>query len=134
MTLVGSHAREYGWPSTHTTNAVSIALVGSQHCGIYGKILLAIYALSVIGGRIYCGMHSISDCVGGFVLGAGQHTFVWPLLLTTTSLAATGKIWGESFFACVSLMIFVDIVYTCHSPGGVDCRPAHTHQHITSTR
>ena len=58
ITLVGSHAEEYGWPSTHSTNAVGVALVCATEAGSAGRLALAVYAISVIAGRIYCGMHS----------------------------------------------------------------------------
>ncbi|RIB17569.1 phosphatidic acid phosphatase type 2/haloperoxidase [Gigaspora rosea] len=73
---IGSHHLEYGFPSTHTTNAVSIALFFLTH--IYsiesnimfkfvGTICLIIYCLSVVFGRIYCGMHSLTDVFAGFI-------------------------------------------------------------------
>jgi membrane-associated phospholipid phosphatase len=63
MTLVGSHALEYGWPSTHSTNAVGICLIALSEVDARGKALLIFYAASVVLGRIYHGMHSISGAL-----------------------------------------------------------------------
>ncbi|KAG8216325.1 PAP2 superfamily-domain-containing protein [Butyriboletus roseoflavus] len=81
---IGTHHLEYGFPSTHSTNSVSMALfvfgqVHSAHsdfsaissttywisCGI-----LTLYAVSIVFGRIYTGMHSFTDCGVGVALGA----------------------------------------------------------------
>jgi membrane-associated phospholipid phosphatase len=63
-------ALEYGFPSTHSTNSISVALYLIAVTGdslpydspthtlcILGA---AFYALSVVFGRIYCGMHSVT--------------------------------------------------------------------------
>lgn len=81
ITMSGSAALEYGFPSTHTTNAVSVAFfclyqmhsakedmapwtytlaTGAFYC----------YAISISIGRIYCGMHGWFDVVFGGLLGA----------------------------------------------------------------
>ncbi|CAG8625694.1 20240_t:CDS:10 [Dentiscutata erythropus] len=75
---VGSHHLEYGFPSTHTTNAVSITLFfltniyavesNSLFFKFVGTICLTIYCLSVVVGRIYCGMHSLIDIFAGSIL------------------------------------------------------------------
>lgn len=70
MTLaIGSHHLEYGFPSSHSTNAVSMALfflghayellredmIAQQTFGVC--IALAIfYILSIVGGRLYTGV------------------------------------------------------------------------------
>ncbi|KAF4616785.1 hypothetical protein D9613_008874 [Agrocybe pediades] len=81
---IGSHHLEYGFPSTHSTNSVSIALIFFAH--MHGlvtmkaistevfalvNVILFIYAFSVVYGRLYTAMHSFTDCVAGIVLGAG---------------------------------------------------------------
>ncbi|KAF9527614.1 PAP2 superfamily-domain-containing protein [Crepidotus variabilis] len=92
---IGSHHLEYGFPSTHSTNSVSIALFffGIVHrlasstssefseqistplisstvyailCGI-----LTFYTFSIVFGRLYTAMHSFTDCIMGILLGAG---------------------------------------------------------------
>ncbi|KAF9237778.1 PAP2 superfamily-domain-containing protein [Melanogaster broomeanus] len=80
----GDHHLEYGFPSTHSTNSVSIALfIFSQVHRAYSEdsaisdvtywflcAVLAIYAISIVFGRLYTGMHSFTDCGAGVVLGA----------------------------------------------------------------
>lgn len=82
---MGSHHLEYGFPSTHSTNSVSIALYvySLVHTQYFTAatistltyscfcIFLAIYVCSIVFGRLYTGMHSVVDCVGGVTLGAG---------------------------------------------------------------
>jgi dihydrosphingosine 1-phosphate phosphatase len=78
ITMSGSAALEYGFPSTHSTNAISViiywlyllredpspsttnlALQGIAYC----------YAFSIVLGRLYCGMHGFFDVVWGSALG-----------------------------------------------------------------
>ena len=80
--MSGSVALEYGFPSTHSTNAVSVAVYGILmlrdssadvvHPGT--KLLLEAlsysYAASIVIGRLYCGMHGFLDVVVGSLLGA----------------------------------------------------------------
>ncbi|MCJ1391793.1 hypothetical protein MMC18_004660 [Xylographa bjoerkii] len=79
--MSGSAALEYGFPSTHSTNAVSVAVYAlftlnhaSSTVSPTTKLLLEIlsytYAISIIIGRVYCGMHGLFDVVVGSLLGA----------------------------------------------------------------
>lgn len=81
ITMSGSAALEYGFPSTHTTNAVSVAVFclyqlhaarDSFSPGPYHALQAAcyLYAVSISLGRIYCGMHGFLDVVVGAVMGA----------------------------------------------------------------
>ncbi|KAL1406027.1 Long-chain base-1-phosphate phosphatase [Vanrija albida] len=77
---VSTHHREYGFPSSHSANASSIALfvagwlweeretVGWTWLA-FGWSLLLVYYVSVAGGRLYSGMHSTIDVGGGTILG-----------------------------------------------------------------
>lgn len=80
ITMSGSAALEYGFPSTHTTNAVSVAvyclhsLWASQDeysLWQYRALVAAClcYATSISIGRMYCGMHGFFDVVFGAILG-----------------------------------------------------------------
>ncbi|KAK4179471.1 PAP2 superfamily-domain-containing protein [Triangularia setosa] len=80
ITMSGSAALEYGFPSTHSANAVSVAVYGilmlrSEH-NIYSptttvalEALAYFYALSIIIGRLYCGMHGFIDVIIGSIMG-----------------------------------------------------------------
>ena len=81
ITMSGSAALEYGFPSTHTTNAVSVALFlldqlrsSRDQWSPTSYALLSIgcycYATSITLGRMYCGMHGFFDVVIGGLLGA----------------------------------------------------------------
>ncbi len=81
ITMSGSAALEYGFPSTHTTNAVSVAvytlfMLQSPDIIIHTKMralleaLSYCYAISIILGRLYCGMHGFFDVIIGSMLGA----------------------------------------------------------------
>lgn len=80
ITMSGSTALEYGFPSTHTTNAISVAVFGLHELllrqqdlstSTYNLLRLAFYwyALSITLGRMYCGMHGFFDIITGGVLG-----------------------------------------------------------------
>ncbi|GAA5845553.1 hypothetical protein JCM11251_002091 [Rhodosporidiobolus azoricus] len=81
---VGSHALEYGFPSTHSSNACSMALFVGEYLfeqnterwawlNPVGAILLAVFAWSVTFGRLYTGMHSMADVFTGSTIG----TLIW---------------------------------------------------------
>ncbi len=76
-----SVALEYGFPSTHSANAVSVALYAililhSESNPFSPAATLAIeslsyfYAVSIVVGRLYCGMHGFLDVIFGSALGA----------------------------------------------------------------
>ena len=80
--MSGSTSLEYGFPSTHSTNAVSVAvyaiyMLNTVDTGLNSKLRLGLeilsyfYATSIVVGRIYCGMHGFFDVVIGSLLGAG---------------------------------------------------------------
>ncbi|GAA5851735.1 hypothetical protein JCM8547_001190 [Rhodosporidiobolus lusitaniae] len=77
---VGNHALEYGFPSTHSSNSCSMALyiaewLMTKNTGEYewlnpvGVVGCAVFAASVVFGRLYTGMHSIVDVVTGSTIG-----------------------------------------------------------------
>jgi hypothetical protein len=80
ITMSGSAALEYGFPSSHSTNAVSVAIYAIYHLqnssDLQPDVSLAVqglfyfYAVSIVFGRLYCGMHGFLDCIVGSLLGA----------------------------------------------------------------
>lgn len=81
ITMSHSAALEYGFPSTHSTNAVSVAvyslfLLQSPESDVHPSLKLLLqtisccYAISIILGRLYCGMHGFFDVMVGSTLGA----------------------------------------------------------------
>lgn len=76
-----SASLEYGFPSTHSTNAVSVAVYAVYMLRSAGtdvnpvlrnslEVLSYFYAMSIVLGRLYCGMHGFFDVVIGSTLGA----------------------------------------------------------------
>lgn len=81
ITLSGSAALEYGFPSTHSTNAMSVATYAFFALRTAGQplhpvtqaicnIALFGYVVSIVAGRLYCGMHGFVDVAVGSALGA----------------------------------------------------------------
>ena len=79
--MSGSAALEYGFISTHSTNAVSVAVyliyeIQSGSIPVAEPLRSAaiasccFYALSIVFGRLYCGMHGFSDVIAGSIMGA----------------------------------------------------------------
>ncbi|KAJ2894407.1 hypothetical protein MKZ38_007547 [Zalerion maritima] len=80
ISMSGSAALEYGFPSTHSTNSVSVAayvilLLRSPSNPLEGNTRLAleivayVYAVSIVLGRLYCGMHGFLDVIVGSIFG-----------------------------------------------------------------
>ncbi|SCV70074.1 BQ2448_1468 [Microbotryum intermedium] len=94
---VGTHALEYGFPSTHSTTTVSMALYFAGllwHSGfensllnLVGYAILSIICVSVVFGRLYTGMHSITDVTVGSLMGL--LCWLWYYLYETTIEAFT---------------------------------------------
>ena len=81
ITMSGSAALEYGFPSTHSANAVSVAVYAllllrspENTFAPNTKLLLEgvsyFYAVSIVFGRLYCGMHGFMDVIVGSTMGA----------------------------------------------------------------
>lgn len=115
---LGNHHLEYGFPSTHSTNSVSIALFfwGYLHASslspfsssasdensspfgisptityIFFCFLLLLYTISIVFGRIYTAMHSFTDCLVGVVLGA----IIWIGVTDAENGGGLGLAWGR---------------------------------------
>ncbi|KAL2862183.1 PAP2 domain protein [Aspergillus lucknowensis] len=80
ITMSGSAALEYGFPSSHSTNAVSVAVYSlhlldspdstlSPDLTFFLRILTYLYVTSIVLGRLYCGMHGFFDVIVGSALG-----------------------------------------------------------------
>ena len=70
---------QYGFPSTHSANSISMALyfaelVYRHHSSLSALsaaayAFLGVMAFSVVFGRLYCGMHSLTDVAVGSAMG-----------------------------------------------------------------
>ncbi|EAU33877.1 conserved hypothetical protein [Aspergillus terreus NIH2624] len=80
ITMSGSAALEYGFPSTHSTNAVSVAVyvlallnapdsTFTSGVNVLLQGITYLYVGSIVLGRLYCGMHGFFDVIVGCFLG-----------------------------------------------------------------
>lgn len=123
---MGSHHLEYGFPSTHSTNSVSIALyifsyihtaytANSISTSTYtiSCCVLMWYAFSIVFGRLYTAMHSFTDCAVGVLLG----TAIWAAHMLGKEAIAAWVIqpgWiGASRFASHVIYAFSDLARQC---------------------
>lgn len=126
ITMSGSVALEYGFPSTHSTNAVSIAvyvlymLHNAEELDERWKMiwqgLCYLYAGSIMVGRIYCGMHGFFDVAAGTALGA----------IITVGRIEYGPIWDWFFrntgmWGPLTLMVFMLLMVKVHPEPADDC-------------
>jgi hypothetical protein len=80
ITMSGSAALEYGFPSTHSTNAISVVVYAlyllkssdamDERALFWSQMACYAYGTSIIFGRLYCGMHGFFDVIIGSILGA----------------------------------------------------------------
>jgi hypothetical protein len=81
INMSGSAALEYGFPSTHSANAVSVAVYilfqlhspeSTLHptTTLISQVISYFYMFSITLGRLYCGMHGFIDVGVGSAIGA----------------------------------------------------------------
>ncbi|OCF40255.1 hypothetical protein I317_05949 [Kwoniella heveanensis CBS 569] len=115
---MSTHHHEYGFPSSHSTNSVSIALFYGQYlfelreriglsCVIFGWALLFVYAFSVVGGRLYTGMHSTADIIGGSLMGI----FCWGLWLVVGDASEAWVNSGTWLVPIVTIPVTLGLVH-----------------------
>ena len=127
ISMSGSAALEYGFPSSHSANAVSVAFYAiytlrqsaeqdnsNWNAGL--QALFYFYALSIIAGRLYCGMHGFLDVLVGSIMGA---------LITAFQLVCGD--WMDSFVFSGSYMdiliatLVVCVLVRIHPEPADDC-------------
>ncbi|KAF8552134.1 hypothetical protein OG21DRAFT_1511846 [Imleria badia] len=128
---IGTHHLEYGFPSTHSTNSVSMALFifGQVHSAYsdYSAIssttywiscgILVLYVITIVFGRIYTGMHSFTDCGMGVALGVA----IWAAYVITSN---TMERWLESGSWIVpSVLVPLCLLLVHYHPQPVDDCP-----------
>lgn len=86
ITMLSYTTQEYGWPSSHAANATAVTLIIAARLAntrdqypivqYYGLMaLLTVYYVSLVIGRVYCGMHGIFDIVTGSFIGLCMFLF-----------------------------------------------------------
>lgn len=107
LTMSHYTSKEYGCPSSHSANATSVSMVIlihtlSSELSLFWKstvILITIgYWITLLLGRLYCGMHGLVDVLSGTLVGiltvflrmltkpfwdskVLQHSSYWPLFI-----------------------------------------------------
>jgi dihydrosphingosine 1-phosphate phosphatase len=116
--MSGSAALEYGFPSTHSANAISVvvyillALNANPTIEPPTRLLIqascALYAFSILFGRIYCGMHGFLDVGFGTVMGAALAAAQW-FYEDTIDAWIYGGHWAVPWIIIITVLFFVRI-------------------------
>jgi len=127
ITMSGSAALEYGFPSTHSTNAVSVAVYAllalndpsstvSPTMKLSLEILSYAYATSIIVGRVYCGMHGFFDVVIGSLLGAMISVLQFMFIEDLDNLIQDGSVKALSI-----VILIICVLVRIHPEPADDC-------------
>ena len=127
ITMSGSAALEYGFPSTHSANAVSVAVyalfaIHSPDCQLSDstKLILEVtsyaYAISITIGRLYCGMHGFVDVIIGSIMGA----FI-SIIECVYAPRIDEFLYSSSWLAPASLALVIIILIRIHPEPADDC-------------
>jgi len=127
ITMTGYAALEYGFPSTHSANAVSVVAYILLNLRSPGtelsdqtktliEVALYFYAFSIVIGRLYCGMHGFLDVIIGSILGiwVGVAEFYYGPAL---DLYMHSSSWVAPFIAAVVVVALVRV----HPEPADDC-------------
>jgi hypothetical protein len=119
ISMSGSAALEYGFPSSHSANAVSVVIYAIHtirqspeeyhpHVWVGLQALFYFYAVSIILGRLYCGMHGFLDVAVGSVLGALITAFYLTFVEWIDSWIFSGS-YTDIFVATMVVLILIRI-------------------------
>ena len=126
ITMSGSAALEYGFPSTHSTNAVSVAvyalflLRSSKEPDLMLSLILQalcyFYGASIVLGRLYCGMHGFFDVVIGSLLGGA---IAWAQIVYGDVFDSF--LYGGDVKRLILVEVFVCVLIRIHPEPADDC-------------
>ncbi|KAI2467295.1 PAP2-domain-containing protein [Annulohypoxylon bovei var. microspora] len=127
ITMSGSAALEYGFPSTHSANAVSVAVYAilclrssdnpfqpNTQSTLEG--LAYFYAISIVFGRLYCGMHGFVDVIVGSIMGA-----VLSLIEFYYGPAFDAYLQLNGWTSLCSMLLIIIILIRIHPEPADDC-------------
>ncbi|KAI1471095.1 PAP2 superfamily-domain-containing protein [Daldinia caldariorum] len=126
ITMSGSAALEYGFPSTHSANAVSVAVYAilclhdpdnpfQPATRSTLEALAYFYAISIVFGRLYCGMHGFVDVIIGSLMGAIIS------LVEFYGGPALDLYLGQSWVSLCGLLLIIIILIRVHPEPADDC-------------
>ncbi|KAI1106511.1 PAP2-domain-containing protein [Jackrogersella minutella] len=127
ITMSGSAALEYGFPSTHSANAVSVAVYGilclkspdnpfQPNTQFALEALAYFYAISIVFGRLYCGMHGFIDVIVGSIMGA-----VISLIEFYYGPALDTYLQTNGWISLCSVLLLIIILIRVHPEPADDC-------------
>ncbi|KAK3344274.1 PAP2 superfamily-domain-containing protein [Lasiosphaeria hispida] len=127
ITMSGSAALEYGFPSTHSTNAVSVTVYAilklhSESNNFSPSTTLALeglayfYAMSIVFGRLYCGMHGFLDVIIGSIMGAAIS-----LIEFYYAPGINEWMYSSNYVAPLTVALIVCILVRVHPEPADDC-------------
>ncbi len=127
ITMSGSAALEYGFPSTHSANAVSVAVYAlftlhsptntlSATTKLILEVLAYSYAFSIVLGRLYCGMHGFLDVIVGSLMGAAI-SIIECVYGTANDHYLHNSSWRAPILVAIAIIILVRI----HPEPADDC-------------
>ena len=125
--MSGSTALEYGFPSTHSTNAVSVAVYAlfalrapdttlAPLTNTILQILAYSYAFSIVLGRVYCGMHGFFDVMVGIILGA-----LLSIVQCLYGAIYDNVLYSESAKAITIVILVILVLVRIHPEPADDC-------------
>lgn len=124
--MSGSAALEYGFPSTHSANAVSVLTYALLYFETYKNpnptarliqyAVAAIYGFSIVFGRIYCGMHGFLDVVIGSSVGC-----LLAVLEHTYAEHVESILYGGSWYVPASIALVCIILVRVHPEPADPC-------------
>lgn len=120
ISMSGSACLEYGFPSTHSCNAITVALIClDYYSNTSSRVLVWWLVFTIIAGRLYNGMHGPFDCFVGGVIGlVVYYGRVW----TADTLDATFNTPGHYPFGAVfSAFLMLAISISLHPQPVDDC-------------
>lgn len=127
ITMSHSAALEYGFPSTHSTNAVSVAVYAlimlqspdstlRNEVKVSLQVLFCTYAFSIVLGRLYCGMHGFFDVVVGSGLGV-----LLSIIQCAYGVSLDGFLYNGTLEAPLIIMLVILVLIRIHPEPADDC-------------
>lgn len=127
ITMSGSAALEYGFPSSHSSNAVSVAFYAlykfhsareqyNPNVFIALQVLCYWFAISIVFGRLYCGMHGFLDVIIGSIFGV-----VIAIAQLIYEHSFDSWLFGESPLPPIIITLVILVLVRIHPEPADDC-------------